>query len=255
MKIISFANQKGGVGKTTTLINLASELARKHTVLIVDLDPQGNCSKTLTGQKDFPVSETVAAMFDKPKVVSISDLIRETKADDKVIENLHLVPADMQLSPVIETSLSKINREKILERQLKKLGGLYDYVLLDTPPNLMLTTLNAFQASDFIVIPVDSGAYSLDGIQPLIDAIEEVKGDEFDFTIIRNEVDSRESVINEFIDEELGKIQDKVLPFMIRKSAEVAQANAVSSPVRFYKKNALVNLDYQKLTKFIVETV
>lgn len=253
--IISAANQKGGVGKTTTLVNLGAELARKRKVLVIDLDPQGNCSKTLTGQRDFKFEDTVAAMFDKPKIVSIVSLIQPAKLDDLPIDNLDIVPADFQLSRIIETSLTKINRERILEKQLAKLGNVYDFILLDTPPNLSLTTLNAIQASDLILIPVDSGAFSLDGISPLLEAVSEIKDDEANYLILRNEVDSRNTIINEFIEEELDIAQDKVLPFTIRRSEHVGQANAVSSPVRFYKSGSLVNNDYRKLAAFISSKV
>ncbi len=255
MEVIGFANQKGGVGKTTTLVNVAAEIARKRRVLVIDLDPQGNCSKTLTGQREFDFDVTVAALFDKPKMVSINDLIQPAMADGKVISNLDIVPADFQLSRVIETSLTKINRERILEKQLVKLVDNYDYVLLDTPPNLSLTTLNAIQASRRILIPVDSGAFSLDGISPLLEAIEEVKDDEANYLILRNEVDVRNTVINEFIDEELETDQDKVLPMVIRRSEHVGQANAVSMPVRFYKPSSLVNNDYKKLAKHLIDNV
>ncbi|MCY9829449.1 ParA family protein [Vibrio chagasii] len=253
--IISAANQKGGVGKTTTLVNLGAELARKRKVLVIDLDPQGNCSKTLTGQRDFKFEDTIAAMFDKPKIVSIVSLIQPAKLDDLPIDNLDIVPADFQLSRIIETSLTKINRERILEKQLAKLGNVYDFILLDTPPNLSLTTLNAIQASDLILIPVDSGAFSLDGISPLLEAVSEIKDDEANYLILRNEVDSRNTIINEFIEEELDIAQDKVLPFTIRRSEHVGQANAVSSPVRFYKSGSLVNNDYRKLATFISSIV
>lgn len=253
--IISAANQKGGVGKTTTLVNLGAELARKRKVLVIDLDPQGNCSKTLTGQRDFKFEDTIAAMFDKPKIVSIVSLIQPAKLDDLPIDNLDIVPADFQLSRIIETSLTKINRERILEKQLAKLGNVYDFILLDTPPNLSLTTLNAIQASDLILIPVDSGAFSLDGISPLLEAVSEIKDDEANYLILRNEVDSRNTIINEFIEEELDIAQDKVLPFTIRRSEHVGQANAVSSPVRFYKSGSLVNNDYRKLATFISSKV
>ncbi|WP_086774678.1 ParA family protein [Vibrio coralliirubri] len=251
-KIISAANQKGGVGKTTTLVNLGAELARKRKVLVIDLDPQGNCSKTLTGQRDFKFEATVAALFDKPKVVSIVDLIQPAQLNGNSIENLYVVPADVQLSRVIETSLTKINRERILEKQLVRLGDTYDFILLDTPPNLSLTTLNAIQASDLILIPVDSGAFSLDGISSLLEAVSEIKEDEGNYLILRNEVDSRNTIINEFIDEELEVVQDKLLPISIRRSEHVGQANAVSSPVRFYKSGSLVNNDYRKLAVFLL---
>ncbi|WP_322805358.1 ParA family protein (plasmid) [Vibrio alfacsensis] len=249
--IICVANQKGGVGKTTTLINLGAELARKRKVLIIDLDPQGNCSKTLTSKGRFKFEETIAAMFDKPKVVTINNLIRPALINEKPIVNLDVVPADFQLSRVIETSLTKINRERILEKQLAKLDNLYDVVLLDTPPNLSLTTLNAIQASDLILIPVDSGAFSLDGISPLLEAVSEIKDDDANYVILRNEVDSRNTIINEFMDEELEVIQDKLLPISIRRSEHVGQANAISSPVRFYKPGSLINNDYRKLSSYI----
>ena len=252
MKIISFANQKGGVGKTTTVINLASELSRKKRVLVIDLDPQGNCTKTLTGQRNFDFDATIAAMFDKPKLVSLNDLIQPARiCGEDVIENLDIAPADFQLSKVIETSLTKINRERILEKQLAKLTGNYDYVLLDTPPNLSLTTLNAIQASELVVIPMDSGAFSLDGISPLLEAVEEIKDEDGEFLILRNEVDNRNSIINDFLEESLEEVKEKIIPFVIRKSEHVTQSNALCSPVRFYKTGSLVNNDYRKLANYI----
>ncbi|MCU8168444.1 ParA family protein [Vibrio vulnificus] len=252
MNIISIANQKGGVGKTTTVVNLAAELSRKRKVLVIDLDPQGNASKTLTGQRCFKFEETIAAMFDKPKVVAIANLIRPALVDQQPIENLYIIPADFQLSRIIETSLTKINRERILEKQLAKLGDFYDFILLDTPPNLSLTTLNAIQASNLILIPVDSGAFSLDGISPLLEAVFEIKDEEANYLILRNEVDVRNTIINEFIDEELEVTQEKLLPLYIRRSEHVGQANAVSSPVRFYKPGSLVNNDYRKLALHMI---
>ncbi|MEZ9399656.1 ParA family protein, partial [Vibrio splendidus] len=127
-----------------------------------------------------------------------------------------------------------------------------DFILLDTPPNLSLTTLNAIQASDLILIPVDSGAFSLDGISSLLEAVYEIKEDEGNYLILRNEVDSRNTIINEFIDEELEVVQDKLLSVSVRRSEHVGQANAVSSPVRFYKSGSLVNNDYRKLAAFLL---
>ncbi len=253
MKIISLANQKGGVGKTTTIVNLSSELAKKHKVLVIDLDPQGNCSKTLSnGQTSFEFNETIACLFDKPKTVKISDLILPTYAGKELIHNLFLIPADYQLSRVIETSLTKINRERILEKHLKNIADDFDFVLLDTPPNLSLTTLNAIQASELILIPVDSGAYSLDGISPLLDAVDEIKDDEGNYRILRNEIDSRNTLINSYIDNELDVVRDCVLSTVIRRSEHLSQANALSLPIRFYKKGSVINNDYSALVKEII---
>lgn len=256
MNVFSFANQKGGVGKTTSIVNVATELAKQNKVLVIDLDPQGNCSKTLSnGQTKFDFDMTIACLFDKPKVTVIQDLIVPALAGDNVINNLFLIRADYQLSRVIETSLTKINRERILEKHLNKISKDYDYVLLDTPPNLSLTTLNAIQASELIIIPIDSGAYSLDGISPLLDAVEEIKDDEANFCILRNEVDSRNSLINNFIDTELEAVSNNVLKSIIRRSEHVSQANALSMPLRFYKAGSIINNDYHSLAKEILEKI
>ncbi|MDD9196846.1 ParA family protein [Aliivibrio sp. S3MY1] len=256
MRIISVANQKGGVGKTTTVINVAAELARKKRTLIIDLDPQGNTSKALScgvGEFDFELSS--AYLFDKPKIANIKDTIRPALAGEKEIENLYLIPADIQLSRVIETSLTKINRERILSRHLAEINTLFDFVILDTPPNLSLTTLNAIQCSDLVLIPVDSGAFSIDGVSPLLDALDEIKEGDSNYKIFRNEVDSRNGLINGFLDAELKHVAENVLSSSVRRSEHISQANALSNPVRFYKSGSTVVNDYKRLTQEIINVL
>lgn len=258
MKVIAVTNQKGGVGKTTTTANLASEISRTKRVLVIDLDPQGNCSKLLSGgRKTFNFNETSAHLFDKPKVADIQDMIKAVEIDGVECENFHYIAADFQLSRVIETSLTKINRERILSKHLQKVVDEYDYVLLDTPPNLSLTTLNAIQSSDLILIPIDSGAFSLDGINPLLTAVEEIKEEVGNYLVLRNEIDSRNTIINNFINEELEEenIDQNMLQMKIRRSEEISQANALSLPLRFYKRGALANNDYRSLAQEIYKVL
>ncbi|GAL15958.1 sporulation initiation inhibitor protein Soj [Vibrio astriarenae] len=200
----------------------------------------------LGGKGAFEFDETIAHLFDKPKVVDINKLVRPALAGEKEIENLFVIPTDYQLSRIIETSLTKINRERILERALNKLEQDFDVILLDTPPNLSLTTLNAIQASNLLLITVDSGAFSLDGIAPLLEAAEEVL-DDFEYRVLRNEVDSRNTIINDFIDGELGVISQNLLKTQIRRCEDVGKANACSLPVRLFKKGSIVNNDYRAL--------
>ncbi|EGQ9712134.1 MULTISPECIES: ParA family protein [Vibrio harveyi group] len=255
MKIITIANQKGGTGKTTTVINLGAEIARKKRVLIIDLDPQGNCSKTLTGGETFDFEETVSYLFDKPKVADIAKLVRPVLHNDKEVENLWVIPSDIRLSYVIETSLTKINRERILEKHLEKIAQDFDVVLLDTPPNLSLTTLNALQASELMLIVVDSGVFSLDGISPLLEAGEEIKGEQPLYRILRNKLDKRSTIINEFISEELEVIKDMVLPHSVRTSEDITQAHTLSMPLRLFKKGSPVINDYRNLARQIDEII
>ncbi|MDG3089151.1 ParA family protein [Vibrio hannami] len=254
MNIIAMANQKGGVGKTTSGVNLAAELARKHRVLFLDLDPQGNATELLcNGEKVFEFDETIASLFDKPKVTCLDDVIRPAMVEEDEIENLFVVPADFQLSRVIETSLTKINRERILEKHLAKMKFEADFVVLDTPPNLSLTTLNAIQASELVVVAVDSGKFSLNGVPPLLEAIEEIKDESDGYRILRNEVDSREKLINNFVGNQLKAIpDDRVFETIIRRDSNVGKANALSRPVRFYQPGSVVINDYRKAAKEII---
>jgi len=261
---IAVINQKGGVGKTTTVINLATRFAELgKQVLAFDLDPQGNLSTVLSGgQYDFDM--TVADLFDKPKRVDVHAAIIQGKANEEPIPNLYLVPADIRLSRVIEQSLTQIHRERILMRHLDKLDGQFDIILLDCPPNLSLTSTNAMMAADMFLIPVDGGSFSLNGLADLLDALEEVKETEqVPYFAFRNELAKQNKLINEFLDEQLQGLRERigergtggVLNASIRREEAIGQASVTSVPLRYYRPGALAMMDYKDLANEVLSKV
>ena len=261
---IGVINQKGGVGKTTTVINLSSRFAELgKRVLVFDLDPQGNLSTVLSGGKyDFDL--TVADLFDKPKRIDINATIIRCMANGEIIPNLYLVPADISLSRIIEQSLTQIHRERILMRHLEKLQGQFDIILLDCPPNLSLTSTNAMMAADMFLIPVDGGSFSLNGLADLLDALEEVKETEHvPYFAFRNERAKQNKLINDFLDEQLAALNDRVgkegpggvLESCVRREESIGQASVTSVPLRFYRPGALAVMDYKNLATEVLQKI
>ena len=163
-RVISVSNQKGGVGKTTTACAVAAGLKKRgHRVLAVDLDPQGNLGFSVGAD-----TETSATIYDVLKgEVKIQFAIQKTDAMDIIISSI--------LLSGIELEFTKTGREYLLKEALKPIQDLYDYILLDTPPALGILTINAFTASDSIIVPMLSDIFSLQGIAQLYETVERVK--------------------------------------------------------------------------------
>lgn len=169
MKIVSIFNQKGGVGKTTTNINLAAYIALKgHKVLVIDIDPQGNTSSGLGVDKD-KVEKTTYELLIGEAAMNESILAVEN------IENLKIVPSNMNLAGAdLELSYME-NRESILKSKLEELEESFDFIIIDCPPSLGLLTINALTASDSVLIPMQCEYYALEGISQLVKTIQKVK--------------------------------------------------------------------------------
>lgn len=166
-KVVSIANQKGGVGKTTTSVNLSTILAKKgKKVLMIDADPQGNASSGVGIDKD--VEESV---YD----ILINDTEIEKVAKKTNIKNLSICPSNINLAGAEVELVSMMSREYRLKEKLDPIKDNYDYIIIDCPPSLGLVTLNAFTASDSVLIPVQCEYYALEGLGQLINTINLVK--------------------------------------------------------------------------------
>lgn len=253
MKIISIINQKGGTGKTTTAINLASCLAYygKKT-LLVDLDPQGHSTSGLGIDNKNP-NHSIQKVFEE-RGVRIDEIIKGTNN-----ENLYIIPSHITLSRTSQEMYTKIYKETYLYAALETIKNNYDYILIDCPPNLGILTVNALFTSDFLIVPCQVSRYSLDGLSDLIDVIREVEEvglhnnkKEIDYRILLTMFDVRNKVTNNFILKELQPFQNRIFQTKIRKNEALNQAQIAQESIFDYDSKSKGAENYKSLTREIL---
>jgi chromosome partitioning protein len=230
-RIVAVANQKGGVGKTTTSINVAASLASKGLrVLLVDFDPQGNASSGV----GYPRDRVELTIYDAlVGDVSLSDVIRPTE-----ITTLFVAPATTDLVGAEIELISAERRERFLADALAPVVASYDYILLDCPPSLGLLTLNALVAADAVLVPMQAEYFALEGLSALTATIEKVKAaynphlaiDGVLFTMF----DGRMNVANQVRAEVARFFGDKVLETTIPRNVRLSEAPSHGKPVLLY---------------------
>jgi chromosome partitioning protein len=230
-RIIAVANQKGGVGKTTTTINLAASLAlAEQRVLLIDLDPQGNATSGV-GLDRERLSQSVYDLFVHDK--KVGDLVQKTE-----IPWLELLPATLDLVGAEIELISKEGREKILRERLKEISSEYAFLLIDCPPSLGLLTLNGLTAADAILVPMQCEYYAMEGLGQLLKTIAHVQrslnpGLRLE-GILLTMVDPRNNLCNQVIQEMETHFGEKVFKTRIPRNITLAEAPSHGKPALLY---------------------
>lgn len=230
-KIISFTNQKGGVGKTTTCVNLSAYLAAMgQKVLILDLDPQGNATSGVGVEKHKGL-KTIYDLIDGES--PIDEVIIQTQ-----IDGLDIIPSTVDLAAAEISLVSLPNREKILKEILDNVKEYYDFIMIDCQPSLGLLTVNALTASDSVIIPMQCEFYSLDGITQLMNTLRLVKlhlNPDLDVEgVVRTMKDNRSNLINQVSQEIIKFFKSKVFDTYIPRNIRLAEAPSHGMPIILY---------------------
>ncbi len=249
-KVIVIANQKGGVGKTTTTINLSAYLAdAKKRTLLIDCDPQGNASSGVGITKD----QSEASIYD---VLVNNEDIKENIIETKY-KNLSIIPSNVDLAGAEIELVSVKNREYLLKGKLKEIKESYDFILIDCPPSLGLLTLNAFAAADSVIIPIQCEYYALEGLGQLTKTVSTIKqsiNPDIEIEGILLTMFDKRTNLSTVVYEEVKKyFPDKVYKTVIPRNVRLSEAPSFGEAIISYDKFSKGASAYKALSKEIIK--
>ena len=249
-RIISVSNQKGGVGKTTTTVNLAAFLAEKgKRVLIIDIDPQGNAGFGIGINAEEMETTLYEVLIDQ---IALEDAIFKTE-----IEGLSIIPSNIHLSGAQVDLLDADGKEFILKKKLGALKNRYDYIFIDCPPSLGILTLNSLVAADSVLIPLQCEYYALEGLNQLLRIIvmvqERLNKNLKIEGVVLTMYDPRTNLANQVVNDVREYFKDKVFEAIIPRNVKLSEAPSFGKPIGVYDKTCPGSQAYEKLAEEVLK--